>query len=61
MKVPKAAPGFNGDSLPLFVWANSQARVRRCPWQVRTIARRAGVPLAVAIVIAEQIAPGVFK
>lgn len=59
MKIQKAAPGFNGEPLPLFAWAASQPRIRR-PWQVHTIARRAGVPLAVASIIAEAIAPEVF-
>jgi hypothetical protein len=59
MKLPKAAPGFNGEPLPLFAWAASQPRIHR-PWQVHIIARRAAVPLAVATIIAETIAPEVF-
>lgn len=61
MKLPKAAPAINGASLPLFAWADSQARYRLCPWQVRSIARRAGLSVAAATIIAEHIAPGVFR
>lgn len=60
MKLSKAAPGCNGEPLPLFAWAASQARCHHRPWQVHAIACRAGVPPAVATIIAETIAPGAF-